>query len=82
VPDLSVEWLVEQGFCTGSMTEVYERKLGDPKQKNSQPAVLHVEILKDRVSAFVHIGLGYRKIVIKNCGDVLRVIEVFEGVKP
>ena len=80
--DLSAEWLVEQGFKSGSMQGVYERSLGDPKKKNSQPAFIQIEILKDRVSACVHIGRAYRMIDVKTCGDVLRVIEVFEGVNP
>ena len=79
--DLSAEWLVEQGFKSGSMQGVYERSLGDPKKKNSQPAFIQIEILKDRVSACVHIGRAYRMIDVKNCSNVLRGIEVLEGVK-
>jgi hypothetical protein len=81
VCDVTAEWLVEQGFKSGSMQGVYERSLGDPKKKNSQPAFIQIEILKERVSASIHLGKGYRMIDVKTCGDVLRVIEVFEGVK-
>ena len=81
MPDLSAEWLVEQGFKSGSMQGVYERSLGDPKKKNSQPAFIQIEILKERVSACVHIGRAYRMIDVKSWIDVIRVIEVFEGVK-
>jgi hypothetical protein len=45
------------------------------------PAFIQIEILKERVSACIHIGRAYRMVDVKTCGDVLRVVEVFEGVK-
>lgn len=80
--DVTAEWLAEVGFCSGSMLGVLERKLGDPKRKMSQPAFIQIEVTKDRFVAVLYVGKGYRAIDVKTRGDVLRVIEVFEGVKP
>jgi hypothetical protein len=71
-------FLEELGFEQKEFS-CYSRSMNRKCPSGSKPVRIEVELLIGKTICFIHIGKHSHRVAVNSCGDLLRIIEVFEN---